>query len=127
MAEFKIATHLPGGKGGKAVKLVQGELLCGGVFGIHDEYGGPELTHIPTGRSLGRFRCEMYARRCANELIALSLPWSASTQRAWNAARDKAESKKAIDIIERWEQGGQDDEAIHADRLERGYEACAIG
>ena len=107
MAEFKIATHLPGGKGGKAVKLVQGELLCGGVFGIHDEYGGPELAHIPTGRSIGKYRYKAHARRCAKELIELSLPWSASTLRAWNAARDKAESEKAIDIIKRWEQGGE--------------------
>ena len=42
--------------GGTRKQATMGEVLCGGLFGVHEEggYGGyAVLTHIPTGCSIG--------------------------------------------------------------------------
>jgi len=92
--------------GGTRKQATMGEVLCGGLFGVHEEggYGGyAVLTHIPTGRSIGHsFKTKGRAKRCARALMKLDIDWTFTTLVEWNAIRSGPEYARAKKIIETW-------------------------
>ena len=88
---FKVSCYLDGfpRKGGRRKETREGEIVCDGVFGIHGERPAC-LTHIPTGRSVGWFPNADVARKCAKALIAIDLPWQATTLKEWRRGRNDA-------------------------------------
>ena len=90
--------------GGTRKQATLGEVLCGGLFGVHEEGGGyAVLTHIPTGRSIGEwFNTKGRAKRCARALVKLDIDWTFTTLKEWDAIRAGEEYAKAKKIVETW-------------------------
>jgi len=78
---YRIVKALNGGIGGMQYGAVLGEIICDGLFGVHDRGSGEDfiLTHIPTGRMIGRFNKRGQALRCGRALARLDAPWDVTT------------------------------------------------
>jgi len=88
--------------GGTRKQATQGEVLCDGLFGVHEEWH-VVLTHIPTGRSIGAyFDTKCRAKRCARALMKLDIDWTFTTLAEWNAIISGPEYARAKKIIETW-------------------------
>jgi len=84
-------------------RVIQGSLLCDGVFGLADEpLGRLTLTHIGTGMAAGHYPSRQKAYAAAQRLLGLDLPWSATSIKEWKAKKSSAPSDEAIKIIERY-------------------------
>ncbi|MFA5053497.1 MAG: hypothetical protein WC565_05540 [Parcubacteria group bacterium] len=99
--EYKYALTLGPGKGGLRKVTAQGLILCDGIFGLCGEIYGWTLTHIGTGRWVGRFPTRRKAYEAAAQLAALDLPWNAKSLKEWKARLNALEGKRATEIIER--------------------------
>ena len=99
--EYKYALTLGQGKGGMRRETARGWILCDGIFGLREEIYGWTLTHLGTGRRVGRFPTRRKAYEAAAQLAALDLPWGAKSNKEWKARRNDLEGKKAVEIIER--------------------------
>jgi hypothetical protein len=81
--------------------MIQGTMICGGVFGLADEpLEGLTLTHIGTGMSAGHYPSRQKAYAAAQRLLGLDLPWSATSIKEWKAKQSSAPSDEAIKIID---------------------------
>lgn len=116
---YRIKCGIGDGRGGTRWKAVLGEILCDGLFGVHDvdseSYGDPcyVVTHIPTGRRIAFFGSRGRAKRCAGALARLALPWHLTTTRAWRAAdKDEAHLREMKRLVEVWGGSKTKDEAL---------------
>jgi len=103
--EFKKACRLKGlslGRGGQRKEIVNGEIVCDGLFGIDGSEKRWCLTHIPTGRNVGYYRTKAIAKACAEALAQVQLPWASKTMKEWNKAKGTPERKEAAAIADRF-------------------------
>ena len=99
--EYRTSNPLDSHKGGFRWETVSGTILCDGIFGLRETYTW-FLTHIGTGRTVGRYPTRRKAYEAAAQLAALKLPWDAKTLREWKARLRDKEGKKAVAIIEKY-------------------------
>jgi hypothetical protein len=106
--EYRIAirSYVPEDRPSRTRRdIVQGTLLCGGIFGVRftEEENAFTLTQTGTGRTAGHYATQRKAYMAASRLITLPLPWGAKTVKEWRAGLgDKQTVKGAIEIIEKY-------------------------
>ena len=104
--KFKVACYLEGHprRGGRRIEMRSGEIVCDGLFGISD-CGPFLLTHIPTGRRVCWSPTLDSARKCAEALAGVDLPWEATTVKAWRVGLTDVNTNAAAEIIARFKEG----------------------